>query len=204
VPDRNGPASDDLRRITTDDAGLAALTLAEAFVDDPLKLHLTGASVVPVPKSIPFFTAFLRLQLAHQLVFTTQGYEGVAVWAPPDQWKVPFSAILRNTPTFLKLYRRRLFANLRVLGDLERHHPTEPHYYLEFIGTSPIHQGKGFGRLLIEPMVARADEEGVGMYLENSKEANLSFYGRFGFETREVLHHRRNGPTQWLMWRDPK
>ncbi len=199
-----GPAFDDLRHVTADDVPLAALTLAEAFYDDPLKLHLTGGRTLPIPKAVPFFTAFMRIQLAHDLVFATPGFEGVAIWAPPDQWKVPFSAIVRNSPTFLKLYRWRLLPNLQVLGDLESRHPHEPHYYLEFIGTSPVHQGKGMGTRLIEPMVARADEEGVGMYLESSKESNLPFYGRFGFKTREVLHHRRHGPPQWLMWRDPR
>ena len=41
------------------------------------------------------------------------------------------------------------------------------------------------------------------MYLENSKETNISFYGRFGFQVRQQMTHRRNGPSMWLMWRDP-
>jgi len=31
----------------------------------------------------------------------------------------------------------------------------------------------------------------------------VAFYGRFGFEVRRTMTHRRDGPTQWLMWRDP-
>jgi ribosomal protein S18 acetylase RimI-like enzyme len=198
------PSLADLHRVTAAEIPIAAITLAEAFVADPLKLHLTGGTTVPVAKSLAFFTAFLKMQLGHELVFATPGFEGVAIWAPPDKWKVPYSAILRHSATFIKLYGWRLPRNLRLLDDLERKHPKEPHYYLEFLGTSPAHRGKGIGARLIEPMVARADTEGLGMYLENSNEANLAFYGRFGFQTRELIHHRHDGPPHWLMWRDPK
>lgn len=198
------PSVDDLHRVTAAEIPLAALTLAEAFVDDPLMMHLNGGSKVPVACGLPLFTAFLRVQVGRGIVVATSGFEGVAVWSPPDQWKVPFTGILRNAPTFVKLYGWRLARNLRVLNDLERKHPPEPHYYLEFVGTSPAHRGKGFGAHLIVPMVERADAEGVGMYLENSNPDNMSFYGRFGFETRDLIHHRHAGPPHWLMWRDPQ
>ncbi len=55
----------------------------------------------------------------------------------------------------------------------------------------------------MQPMVERSDDEGVGMYLESSKESNVAFYGRFGFEVRKVLH-LRNGPEMWAMWRRPR
>ncbi len=31
----------------------------------------------------------------------------------------------------------------------------------------------------------------------------MPFYSRFGFEVRETVTHP-DGPSQWLMWRDPK
>jgi ribosomal protein S18 acetylase RimI-like enzyme len=157
-----------------------------------------------VATSLPFFRVFLRMQVPHGLTFATPGFESVSVWAPPDHWKVPVSQILRNTPTFLKLYKLRFVPNLVVLADIEKHHPKEPHYYLEFVGTTPAAQGKGMGSKVIAPMCERADAEGVGLYLESSKESNVPFYSRFGFEVREQLHHRRNGPTMWLMWRNPR
>lgn len=53
------------------------------------------------------------------------------------------------------------------------------------------------------PMIDRSDEEGIGMYLESSKESNVAFYGRFGFEVRKVLRLRK-GPDMWTMWRRPR
>ena len=154
--------------------------------------------------SLPFFRVFLKMQIPHGLTFATQGFESVSVWAPPDHWKVPFSQIARNTPTFLKLYKPAVPAEPAGAADIERRHPKEPHYYLEFVGTSPAAQGKGMGTKVIAPMCARADAEGVGLYLESSKESNVPFYSRFGFEVRETLQHRRHGPTMWLMWRSPR
>ena len=194
----------DIHVVAPDEVDAAARPLAEAFADDPLKLFLCGGTELPVEQSMPFFRAFIEMHLQYGHVYTTADRGASAIWSPPGHWKIPVRQIVRRTPTFLKLYGARFFGNLQVLTDLEKLHPTEPHYYLEFVGASPTLQGRGYGTALLEPMVARADAEGVGCYLENSKEANIAFYARFGFEVRRTMQHRRNGPPQWLMWRDPR
>ncbi len=194
-----------IRPATSADSDAIATTLAKAFHDDPVKLYLLGGKVVPPEKVKPFFTTFQKIQLPHGHVYTTPNFEAAAIWAPPDHWKIPFTTVMKNTPTFLKLYGLRLIPNLGVLSMMEKAHGEVdfPHYYLEIIGTAPAHQGKGFGAALMQPMVDRTDEEGVGMYLESSKESNVAFYGRFGFEVRKVLH-LKNGPDMWTMWRKPR
>ena len=192
------------RKATPDDIVAISRTLANAFHDDPIKTFLAGGKDLTTEQVLPFFDAFTRIQLPHGETYVTPGVEAAALWAPPGQWKVPITSVVKYTPRFLKLYGTKFFSNLQVLTDLEKLHPTEPHYYLEFIGTDPVHQGKGYGTALIAPMVERADAEGVGMYLESSKESNVPFYARFGFEVTRTMHHRRSGPPQWLMWRDPR
>ena len=194
----------EVRHATPEDRGPMALTLAKAFHDDPIKHFLCGGRSLPLERTTPFFDAFLLIQTPTGETYTTAGHEAVTIWSPPGKWKIGVPTILRYSPRFLRMYGWRLLPNLLVLTDLEKLHPEEPHYYLEFIGTDPAHQGKGFGRALMEPMLERADREGVGMYLENSKEKNLAFYGRHGFEVRQEMQHRRGGPRQWLMWRDPR
>ncbi len=194
----------EIRNVTAAEIPSVSIALAKAFADDPLKLFLTGGRTLSVDRAAPFFRAFQEIQLPHGHVYTTAGFEAAAIWAPPGQWKVPFSQVLRKSPTFLRLYGWRFLPNLQVLSELEKLHPREPHYYLEIIGTDPAYQGKGFGSKLMTPMTERADTEGVGMYLESSKESNVAFYGRFGFVTRQTMTHRRKGPQQWLMWRDPR
>ncbi|HUC33184.1 MAG TPA: GNAT family N-acetyltransferase [Ilumatobacteraceae bacterium] len=194
----------EMRSATPDDFAPMARTFALAFEDDPVKLFLTGGKQLSIDRTTPFFDAFLRIQHPHGHVYTTPGHEAASIWSPPGEWKVGFTKVLRYTPRFLRMYGTRFIPNLTVLSDLEKLHPTEPHYYLEFVGTDPAHQGRGFAGALMEPMLARADAEGVGAYLENSKEQNVGFYRRFGFEVRQEMTHRRHGPRQWLMWRDPR
>ncbi len=176
--------------------------LARAFHDDPIFALLFGGSV-PEDRATRFFSVMGGVQIHHDLVFRTAGNEAAAIWAPPGEWKLKTSQIIKNAPALMRVFGTRLIANLGILGLLEKNHPTEPHYYLEFIGTDPAHQGKGFGSTLMQPMIDRCDTEGLGAYLESSKESNVAFYGRFGFETTKVITHKA-GPQQWLMWRNPR
>ena len=41
-------------------------------------------------------------------------------------------------------------------------------------------------------------------YLESSKEENLPFYNRFGFQVTEELTLGAGAPPMWAMWRDPR
>lgn len=194
--------------VQTNEIPSISRTLAKAFVDDPVFEVLFGGTV-PEPRAAQFFEIMAGAQLRHGLVHRTPAHEAVAIWAPPGEWKLPVSQIVKNAPGFVRVFGSRMFANLALLNRLEKAHPDEePHYYLEFIGTDPAHQGKGMGSRLMRPMMERCDDEGVGAYLESSKEANLAFYGRFGFEVTKIITHRgakgAPGPQQWLMWRTPR
>ena len=193
----------EIEKVGADGIAGAAHSLAKAFHDDPVFTYLLGGTPLAEQSGVTFFTAFLKIQMPHGHVYRSAGGEAAAIWAPPGEWKVPNKEIVRFLPAMFTVFGKRLVPALRTLARLEKHHPHEPHYYLEFIGTDPAHQGKGAGSSLMEPMTARCDAEGVGAYLESSKESNVPFYSRFGFEVRETVTHP-DGPSQWLMWRDPK
>lgn len=193
-----------IKNVTISDMNAVNMTLARAFQNDPVISHLAGDRRLTIEQLMTLFDAFTRIQMKSNMAFTTPGIEAVALWAPPGKWKIGIGQIIRYTPRLIRLYGSRFFSNIEMLNDVERVHPTEPHYYLEFLGTDPQYQRKGFGRALMEPMIERADREGVGIYLENSNEKNNPFYEKFGFKVRRTLTYRRNGPTTWLMWRDPR
>jgi ribosomal protein S18 acetylase RimI-like enzyme len=193
-----------IRSATASDIEPVSLMLARAFADDPVKLFLVGGKQLAPERVAPFFRVMQTIQLPHGHVYTTDDHAAAALWSPPGAWKIPVSAIARHAGTLLKLYGWRFLPNLTVLNDMEKHHPPEPHYYLEIIGTDPDQQGRGLGTALMTPMLERADREGVGAYLESTKESNLAFYARFGFTVTKELKHRRKGPVMWLMWRDPR
>ncbi len=195
----------DVRLATSDDLVPIAASLSKAFADDPMMGYLLGVEEVPFDKGVKFFTLMGKIQLPHEHVYVTSGCESVAIWAPPEKWKVPPVEIAKATPGFLSVFGAKKFVSaLGALSLLEKNHPKEPHYYLEFLGTDPAHQRKGFGGAVLEPVLAKCDAEGVGAYLESSKDLNVPYYRHFGFEVRQEIEHKNHGPKQWLMWRDPK
>jgi GNAT superfamily N-acetyltransferase len=87
------------------------------------------------------------------------------------------------------------------LAAIEKKHPAEPHYYLEFVGIDTPFQGKGLGSLLLQRLVGWADEESMGCHLETGNPRNVPLYRRFGFQTtaeEEII-----GVHTWFMWRPP-
>jgi GNAT superfamily N-acetyltransferase len=177
--------------------------LSKAFADDPVMAYLMGEEL-SFDKGVKFFSLMTKIQVPQNHTYVTDKCEAAAVWAPPDKWKVPPLEIAKATPGFLSVFGAKRFVSaLSALSVLEKAHPKEPHYYLEFLGTDPAHQRKGLGGAVLEPVLAKCDAEGLGAYLESSKDVNVPYYRHFGFEVRQEIEPQNNGPKQWLMWRDP-
>lgn len=81
-----------------------------------------------------------------------------------------------------------------------KHHPTEPHWYLQTLSIEPASQRSGYGSALMEPALERADADGMPCYLETQREANVPYYRRFGFELTDKVS-AGDSPPLWLMWR---
>jgi GNAT superfamily N-acetyltransferase len=90
------------------------------------------------------------------------------------------------------------------LAEMERHHPTEPHWYLEVLGTDPSMQGRGVGAAVLAPVLERCDRDGLPAYLESSKAENVPWYERHGFAVVAELRARAGAPPSWTMRRDPR
>lgn len=58
-------------------------------------------------------------------------------------------------------------------------------WYIEICAVHPMAQGKGVGRALMEWILAQAN--GVPWFLECTKEENVAFYQKYGFETVEEV-----------------
>lgn len=176
--------------------------LGEAFQDDPV-----WEWMCPVPRRRRahlgrMFGQLIRRPMASGWVMTTDDHAGAAAWTAPGQWKVrPVDGLRISESLVRAIGPTRLRSRLRALGRMDRHHPTEPHWYLEVIGTDPAQRGRGTGGAMIEPMLERIDGEGLPVYLESSKERNLAFYHRFGFDVLDEVRLDPECPPMWLMWR---
>lgn len=194
-----------MRRATQADRPALAKMLARAFEDDPVTGWVSPDPGPRLKMLERFHGARIRHLLPHQEIWMSAGAEAAAVWAPPEQGKttvrheLELAAAMRNPRLLARLPRIQ-----RGLGQVEKEHPHElPHYYLAVLGTEPAMQGRGLGTAVLEPVLAQCDADGIGAYLESSKERNVDYYARFGFRVAKTIQLPQ-GPPMWLMWRKPR
>jgi ribosomal protein S18 acetylase RimI-like enzyme len=185
----------------------AAQVLGQAFMVDPVSMavYKSFSSARMLRSLVNDFRAEIKVCL--QRAYPIQVNEGdrllgAAVIYPPgcyplprfQQWRLLIQSVLENG-----FYDIRGWSNW--LDEVDRYHPTEPHYYLEYIGVQPECQRQGVGKMIMQHMLARADEDQVGCHLENGNPRNLPYYQRFGFQVTKELDIL--GLKTWLMWRPP-
>lgn len=91
---------------------------------------------------------------------------------------------------------------LRWLEETEKVHPTEPHFYFEYLGVLPEYQGRGYGSAIMQYANAKADDAHAASYLETASTDAVPMYRRYGFEVmaeKEII-----GVHTWFMWRKAK
>lgn len=191
---------------TPTDAARAGDALASAFSDDPLFAWLLGSNGPHEARLRPFFRSMLKrnVRVDDHLVFVADDGSGAAIWRPVDRWKVPPADLIRGLPVLARTFRARLPAVGRAFAAIEKAHPTEPHYYLEALGTRADQQSKGVGSSVLSVMLERCDTEGVPAYLESSNRRNVPFYARHGFVERGPISCGSGAPELTAMWREPR
>ena len=88
------------------------------------------------------------------------------------------------------------------MGQLDNFHPTEPHWFLPFIGVDVTKQGRGYGSALLRHALERCDRDQLPAYLDATSPRNKPLYERHGFEEVGVIQ-AGNSPPMWAMLRDP-
>ena len=194
-----------LQIATPRDSADLSLVLARGFADDPIWRWMAPADRRWPVRVAPVFRHLIGPPIGYGTTWTTTTHDGAAVWAPPGKSSFPNGAAARSVPAMVSgLGPSGLRRTLKMVARMEKVHPKEPHWYLEFLATDAHLRGKGIGSLLIAPALERADDEGVGAYLESSKLDNVPFYRRHGFEVVEEMVAVPGAPPMWRMWRDPR
>jgi len=202
----------EVRPVTAADVPALARMLARSFDDDPVSVWTCRPDALRAAVLERFNAQRLRQMLRHDTVWTTPALDSVAIWAPPQRWR---STVAEDLEIARSLLRLRTLAHPLALAraplvgagllDVERQHPREPsHWYLAILGTDPPAQGRGLASAVLGPVLRACDEDEVGAYLESSKERNIGFYARHGFQVVGEIHLPLGGPTMWRMWREPR
>jgi len=181
-----------------------AVVLARAFFDDPVSIWSCPPASLRPSMLRRFFHARLRQVMAGGEVWVAGEGKAAALWLEPKRWRTTIGEDLELAACQLhpRLVLRLPLVAYGLLG-VERAHPASPdHWYLSVLGTDPDHQGRGLGSAALAPILERADADGLGAYLESSKERNIPFYARHGFRVTGELRLPR-GPRIYPMWRDP-
>ena len=124
---------------------------------------------------------------------------GALVGTPPGGYPLPPPSLARRLRIAAVQGLRVASRWRRVFETLHAAHPVHPHWYLGILGVDPAWQGRGAGRALLSAFLARADADGVAVYLETDREENVRFYGGAGF--RVVGEMRVLGAPVWRVER---
>lgn len=177
---------------------LSALTLA--FSTDP-GIRWYFPAPPQFSEAFPEFTkAYGGKAFDHEAAYYVGEYVGAALWLPPG--------VQPDTDEIVGVMQEALSAEkLALVGEfieqVEQSHPNDPFWELTVLGVEPAQQRKGYGTLLMEPVLEACDREETPAFLISSNVQNLSFYLRHGFEIVDTIHYPTMPPF-FPMRREPQ
>jgi ribosomal protein S18 acetylase RimI-like enzyme len=168
-----------VRTVATADTDRLVGIVAVAFVADPAMRWL-----YPDPhrylRSFPALVrAFGQKAFEHGSAHEVADFAAGALWLPPgiEADEAALGPVIQGT-----VDAERVPKVFEALGQLARYHPTEPHWYLPFIGVDVPRQGHGLGSALLRHALEQVDREHRPAYLETANLRNIPLYERHGFE----------------------
>jgi len=180
-----------------------ALAQMRAFEDDPLITWMLPPDDFPRRATL-LFDCMLRASMVHGSTYTTDDGVCTAVWAPPESWVFSEEQMEMMAAPFAEAAGERIDRALSFFTAMADVHPTQPHWYLEGLGTHPDWQRRGIASEVLAPVLDLCDADGLPAYLETQKESNVPFYRRHGFEVIGTEQIPDGAPKIWLMWRESR
>ena len=189
----------------------ASEILAQAFDKDPMFRYLGIGEAEQARVNVDALKWFCKMGLrnchSYNHVYTTNNLKGIAAWIPPGKsemnvWQIV--SMLSVLPWKCGWHRLgRCLSLFSTLMKRESNEMTEPHWTLSLLGVASTCQGQGIGSLLLQPVLERADKEGVPCYLATFSERAIRFYQKHGFAILSQGKFLSGSPCIWTMKREP-
>jgi ribosomal protein S18 acetylase RimI-like enzyme len=192
-----------VRKATGQDLPRLVDTLAAAFQDDPFMAWWIPDEARRRELLPACFRIVVDATHPHDELYTTEPVPAAAaVWIPPGAQPTADEAA-ELAACYAEVAAETADRLLFALGQMDEHHPVEPHAYLFLLGTTPAWQSHGLGSALLREVLERCDRDGTPAYLEATSSGNRRLYERHGFEVAGEIP-LPDGPSLWRMWRDPR
>jgi ribosomal protein S18 acetylase RimI-like enzyme len=150
------------------------------------------------------FPSFVRAvggkAFTQRTAYYVDAYAAAALWLPPN--------VHPDEDKLISLVQRTVSEQIQkdflsVFEQMGQYHPSEPHWFLPFLGVDPLQQGKGFGSALLQHTLIQCDSDSKLAYLESSNPKNIPLYQRHGFEILGTIQVGPS-PTIFPMLRRPR
>ncbi|MEY2397598.1 MAG: hypothetical protein QOJ00_772 [Actinomycetota bacterium] len=179
--------------------------VGEAFARDPLFKWMFPADAHRLEMTAVFLGLFVETYVACGRVDVIEvdgEIVAAALWRIPDDPSPPAPtppSIGGVLAAFVGEERApSIFEGMSALATTR---PEPPFAYLHLLAVAPSHQRRGYGREVIAPGIAAAEEAGLDAVLETMNEENLAFYGSLGFVVTAELAIGADGPRAWALRR---
>jgi ribosomal protein S18 acetylase RimI-like enzyme len=201
----------DLHRVQEKEIPKAAAVLRDAFRHDPVWNRVFEGAEHKDEKLLAFHETPLRFCSKYGEVYASSDkIEGVAAWVPGtfsymSFWRMLRSGAMRAGMKMGSEYSKKLGVVLRPIEkDRKANMKGRDFLYLQVIGVAGEFQGKGFGKLVLQALIEKSEEEKIPIYLETETENNVRWYERFGFSVIKKIILPEIDLPMWEMIREPE
>ncbi|MET0503572.1 MAG: GNAT family N-acetyltransferase [Candidatus Binatia bacterium] len=189
-----------IKTVTPSGDDQAVGTIVLAFAADPVARWFYPDPHDYLTHLPPFVRAFAGKAFERNSAYQIDGYSGAALWLPPEVHPDEQALVALLERTIAKENQQKIFA---FLEQMDRYHPSEPHWYLPMIGVDPAKQGNGYGSALLKHALEWCDVERKLAYLESSSPRSVALYQRHGFASVGTIRVA-GSPPMFPMLRKPQ
>jgi ribosomal protein S18 acetylase RimI-like enzyme len=187
--------------------GLASI-LSRAHHDEPHFRYMIPDERTRLRLLPGLFGVAIRACQLYGEVYTTLSIDGGALWIGPGT-QLTLGRVMQTEFPSMPLQwdwsnlRRCMNVGLH-LDEVHQRLINRLHWRLLALGVEPSTQKEQVGGKLIEPLLSRADSDGLPCYVETFNVRDLAFYKRHGFRIAGGGKIPRGGPDFWALIRAPR